>query len=200
MSDEESSFHVDCEYLDITEQSEIAPYTPRHTCLHLNIRSLSSNFDNLKVLMSELKDFNVKPDLVMLCETWLNANNCDLFNIPGYSLVEKHRKNGRGGGVCIFVKSGLRYKTREDISVFEEGTFESIFIELLDSKTVVGEVYRVPGTNLRLFMETYERVVKALANESQSVVIGTDQNIDLLRASDHSGTADFINMIFFLTD
>ncbi len=120
----------------------------------------------------------------------------DLFNIPGYSLVEKHRKNGRGGGVCIFVKSGLRYKTREDISVFEEGTFESIFIELLDSKTVAGEVYRVPGTNLRLFMETYERVVKALANELKSVVIGTDQNIDLLRAGDHSGTADFINMNF----
>ncbi len=39
-------------------------------------------------------------------------------------------------------------------------------------------------------MEEYERIVNTIANESKSVVIGKDQNIDFLRARDHVLPAD----------
>ena len=82
---------------------------------------------------------------------------------------------------------------REDLSLFQEGCFESIFIET-HSGALIGEVYRVPGTGTRSFLEKYENIIKTISNEHKSVVIGSDQNIDLLKARDHSDTSDFIDM------
>ncbi len=58
-------------------------------------------------------------------------------------------------------------------------------------KIVMGEVYQVPGSNIRTFMEEYGHIVNTISNESKSAVIG---NIDLLRARDHLPTADFVNL------
>ncbi len=40
----------------------------------------------------------------MLCETWLNDDNKDLYSLDGYSLVEKHRENAKGCGIALYVK------------------------------------------------------------------------------------------------
>ena len=35
------------------------------------------------------------------------------------------------GGVALLVKGGLTYKERPDLGVFEEGLFESVFVEIV---------------------------------------------------------------------
>ncbi len=99
-----------------------------------------------------MEDTGFKPDFVLLCETWLTDINCGLFKLNGYNLVEKHSVQSRGGGVCIYVRRGIRYSRREDLSLFQEGCFESIFIET-HSGALIGEVYRVPGTGTRPFLD-----------------------------------------------
>ena len=38
---------------------------------------------------------------------------------------------GQGRGrVALFIKEGLTYKTRPDLGIFEEGEFESVFVEI----------------------------------------------------------------------
>ena len=53
-----------------------------------------------------------------------------------------------GGGVGIFVKNDIVFKTLSQYSVFHERIFESLFIEVVNEnkqKVVIGSVYR-PGT------------------------------------------------------
>ncbi len=102
--------------------------------MDLNIRSLPAKFDILKVLLSELEGRFLKPEPLLVCETWLSDSNSNLFSIPGSKLIENPRSKGRGGGVCRYIRSGIRYSVREDLNVFSKGIFESIFIELEGQK------------------------------------------------------------------
>ncbi len=137
----------------------------------------------------------------MLCETWLSDVNKDLFILDGYSFVEKHRENAKGGGVAIYVKNNIQFKIRKDLSENKAGVFESIFIELLGghkskASTVLGEVYRPPASNPKHFCEIYEELLSKIANYRSNVIIGADQNLDLLRAKEHLDTSNFIDINF----
>lgn len=67
---------------------------------HLNIRSLSSNYDNFIHYLSQLKhDFLVTP----LSETWLTENSKETFKLPNYNSVHYVRLNRPGGGVSVFL-------------------------------------------------------------------------------------------------
>ena len=41
------------------------------------------------------------------------------------------RKERSGGGVVVLVREGLTYKERPDLEIFEEGLFESVFVEIV---------------------------------------------------------------------
>ena len=95
---------VECEYIDFGENCNYSETHSSLTLLHLNIRSLAAKLDRLKVLLAELDNIKAAPDIILLCETWIDNQNCDLYKLQGYLVCEKHRDCSRGGGVCIFVK------------------------------------------------------------------------------------------------
>ena len=67
--------------------------------LHLNARSLTTNFDGIKSLIS---DIEIPFTCIMVSETWLD----DFKLVPqldGYSFVGMNRPNKIGGGVGIYV-------------------------------------------------------------------------------------------------
>ena len=68
---------------------------------HLNIRSIRKNLDCFKRLMDDLQHEFSLPGVT---ETWLKDDDCALFDIEGYNMVEKHRQNQSGGGVAIYIK------------------------------------------------------------------------------------------------
>ena len=51
-----------------------------------------------------------------------------MFDIPNYVFVRKSRKSKRGGGVVIYIRNSNKFKDRTDLTIFEDGIFESIFI------------------------------------------------------------------------
>ena len=71
--------------------------------LNFNIRSISKNFDNF---ITFLNGFNVDFDILILTETWLNADNKDLSDISNYNSYYGIR-HGRGGSVSIFVINSI---------------------------------------------------------------------------------------------
>ncbi len=95
--------------------------------LHLNIRGLPSKFEELKSLICNLVESNIDLDFILLCETFLLEANAHLYKLPGFNLLYKCRNEMPRGGVAIYVKENLKYKLREDLSLFCEGEFESIF-------------------------------------------------------------------------
>lgn len=161
--------------------------------LHINIHSLPDKYDQLKSLLTGLKDVNIDVDFILLCETFLTDQNKDRFNLPGYTLFTKNRKQKTKGGVAVFVKSNHVTRERPDLGENCEGEFESLFVEVLgkakNQRFIVGEVYRVPNTSEKLSIQRYEKLLEQLkSSDYNGAIIGTDQNFDLLKLDSHSNT------------
>lgn len=86
------------------------------SCVDLNV------FDKLKLFISEYKS---KIDVIILCETWFNPNQCDLYKIDGYKGYHSCRVNRTGGGLSIYVLNKLNVRNVEvkndDVSFIKLG-------------------------------------------------------------------------------
>ena len=100
--------------------------------LHINIRSMSKNFEKLKSL---LLNMNFEFKIICLTETWCKSDddkNNSLFQIPNYSLIHQARQDEKkGGGVCIFIQKSLNYKLRNDLNVNTSDN-ESLAVEIIN--------------------------------------------------------------------
>ena len=103
-----------------------------------NIRGMCSKTDHLKHVIDN-NPCNRTPDLILLCETWLNKQTPSI-SVPGYNLIRKDQTKKVGGGVVILIKQGIKYKERRDLSDSTE--LECILIELENHKqrTIVGSL------------------------------------------------------------
>ncbi len=96
----------------------------QYKIMHFNIHGLSSTLGDLKAMIIALADRNVDLDFILLCETFLTNENADLFNIPGFGLLHKCRQGHEGAqrvGIAIYAKGSLKYKVKDDLSLFYEG-------------------------------------------------------------------------------
>ena len=76
----------------------------------LNIVSLPKHVDELRV-----SNLFMYFDLFALNETRPDSSISDgLVNISGYDIIRKDRSR-RGGGVCVYLRSSINYKTRNDL-------------------------------------------------------------------------------------
>ena len=187
----------DCSYLSIDGDNVIQRNMNNSLVIaHLNIHSLPNKYHDLQELLNCMKEKNILPDIVLLCETFLNDRNASRFTFENYTLVSCYRKLKKQGGVSVMVRSHIKFIERQDLNVFHEGRFESIFIEIprKGKNIIIGEVYRVPGTCEKAFIETYEGIVQKIRLEHKQIIIGTDQNLDYLKINSHRNTQQFFDL------
>ena len=91
---------------------------------HLNIQGLCSSFDELKRLLMKSDG---TPDVIGLCETFLDSKKDILLDIPGNRMERLNRKQMARGGLMLQIADCLAYNVRNDLSRNEEGIFESSF-------------------------------------------------------------------------
>ena len=166
-----------CKYIENTGQVR---KNSEFIVMHLNVRSLVRNYQELIDLIN-----NNKPDVLLLCETFLHLNNVNLCHIPGYNFTYKNRTTGKGGGIAIYSKDCYRIK-EYDMPCEKPNSVEQIFmkIEVMDKKLkglVVGELYRKPNTPENDFINYLNHCAKKLYDNTDCFVLATDQNIDLLK-------------------
>ena len=105
--------------------------------LHLNIRSMSKNFESFREF---LDSFCFSFSAICLSETWCQPHETSNSNlqIPGYVSLHQTRKNRRRGGLCIFLLESLSYKVRDDLAV-NSSAIECLYVELFNknSKNIV---------------------------------------------------------------
>ena len=70
-----------------------------------------------------------------------------------------------------------------------------VFVEIntRSHKVIVGEVYRVPNTSEKESVSRYNTLIDGLNKENCEVIIGTDQNFNLLHADSHNHTNNLLN-------
>nr|CAH7731414.1 unnamed protein product [Callosobruchus chinensis] len=103
----------------------------------LNVRSLVPHFANFKTFL-ENQDF----DIVGVSETWLSANvPSDLISIDNYTFIRRDR-NGRGGGVGMYVRNTLNFSL-----ILSESNFllEELWVEVkFNNLTYIIVLYTTP--------------------------------------------------------
>ena len=111
----------------------------------------------------------------------------------------KHRD--RTGGVALLVKKPLEYCIREDTS-FSNEFIESLFIEVLvqndlnNKNTIIGVLYRPPDTDINLFVALITDMLAVIKTERKTCYIMGDFNINLINASNHIPTSEFLEVMY----
>lgn len=129
---------------------------------------------------------NLDFSVIGISETWLNDknSNTDYINIEGYNFIHKSRDNKSGGGVGLFIRNDTNYKLRNDLSIRDSQTIESIFIEIIrpnKKNAIIGVLYRPPSSNFQVFMNEVNELMAKFTRERKDCYLMGDFNIDLLK-------------------
>ena len=119
-----------------------------------------------------------KVEYLMINESKLDSavHNNEVY-LSGFELVRRGCKiNGRnGGGVCIYLRTNLNYRIRDDLSNDE---LECLFVEMRKPRStslLVGTWYRPPSSPSDLFGE-FEKIIAKIDAENKELYIFGDVN------------------------
>ena len=187
-------------YLESTFNNDMETYPCANGVLSMccfNIRSIKRNLTSFE---SYLDLLNHQFTLIGITETWLRDDDCDLYNISNYIIVENLRQDRSGGGVALFVQNNVKYSVRHDLETFDH-EFESLFIEIdkgqlnSDKTVIVGVVYRPPNTSIDSFNMKISGIMDILKKETIYCYLTGDFNINILNSDNHDLTAQFVDIM-----
>ena len=107
-SNSRSNFYSSQEFNNLVQARY---FNDKLSFLHLNI-SIRNKFD---ALISYLNSLDHKFSIIALTETWINNNDGNNFEIPGYNSTKLVTQNRIGGGISIFTRDDLNVKLRNDL-------------------------------------------------------------------------------------
>ena len=91
--------------------------------LHINICSLSKNFEDLEEIISQL---DKSPEIIALSETRLKTDNT--HHIKGYTFIQTNSTTN-AGGVGAYIKENINFSIKHDLKLNASHT-EDIWIEV----------------------------------------------------------------------
>ena len=161
--------------------------------IHVNIRSILPKFDDY---IGDIRDAELKFDVLCFTETWLHDNLSDLLELDGYSSHHCTR-DGRGGGVSAFVSKGY------DCVVLNEFTLMRNYIDTLCLKIewsnkliMLLVVYRPPNGNSDLFFDCISSILDGLGTRANSEIFVTgDFNFDTARIDISEESRHFVDLM-----
>lgn len=142
--------------------------------VHVNIRSVKKNFDNLLVFLQTFELYYC--DVIVLSESFQISH--DHFNIPGYNFHYNNADSNRNDGVIIYTKENL------NIHVFNHKLLRSSVtlskITFLTQNVTFGVtcLYRPPSTGEGPFIEEIENYFVNNLREQVEIFVG-DINLDI---------------------
>lgn len=147
---------------------------------HLNVRSLTSHFDDLQ----EFFETNIY-DLIAISETWLTTHiETNRINLHGFNFVRRDRRGGgRGGGVGIYISNRIKYNILP-YSLDLEDVWVSFKVD--NVSVVFGCVYKAPSINNSFFLNELENSLFNLCANYDEIICVGDFNIDFLNVNNLS--------------
>ena len=148
--------------------------------MHVNIRSLNKNFEELKLLLLKV---NFQFKIICVTETWCHSEDINNFQIPNYIVIHQVRKNKNvGGGVCIYIHKSLRFKQLEKLNV-NTSDVESITIEILSNygkNVLVNTCYRPPSGDVNVFKKHIKSLLHNNYTKNKIIYTVGDFNVNIL--------------------
>ena len=104
--------------------------------LHVNIRSVQKNFENLKFLLSQL---NYTFKVVCLSETWCKEGK-SIPQLENFNLVFQNRQTTKkGGGFLIFIHNSLNF-TKTSATAIDHIITNSIFLSSITTGIIKTDI------------------------------------------------------------
>ena len=130
-----------------------------------------------------------KTHIFFLSETNIdNSTATQLFEIPGYTFINKNIDVGNHGGVAIYKKDGIPFIRRTDLEVNE---LECIWLEINFPNTkvfLISVLYRPPSTSKYLptnFNELLRNSLIKVSSENKETILTGDFNINYQKVDDN---------------
>ena len=183
-----------CKYTDIcdgTLQSIklLGPVT--FNVLHLNIRSLHKNCDQLVMLLKDLQERGIIVHAIGLAETFLTETSKNFVSVENYQILHRCRTSRCGGGTSLLIHDSVKLQSIVD-TPFNE-FFESIAatVTYRGHSIFVAEFYRPPNnSNDRAVKDCLSELLMKSKNFDLCFLC-TDQNYDLIKTDSHKQTREF---------
>lgn len=141
--------------------------------LQWNVRGINDlcKFDSILLSIDHLV---VPVDVIILGETWINADNIALYKIKGYNSIFSCR-DVSSGGLIMYIKDAIKFKILENVS---NNGFHHISVELLLSggKYEIHGVYRPPSFDFNVFYDLVECWLSSSSSNSPCLIFG-DVNV-----------------------
>ncbi|XP_028407966.1 uncharacterized protein LOC114530582 [Dendronephthya gigantea] len=171
---------------------------PNNNCfsiLHLNIRSLPRNLENLSNSLAIIKhNFSI----IGISETWLRHDD-HFVSVDGFNFVHNYRPNKIGGGVGLYLANEFEFKLRSDLVFANTACAESLFLEIPNPKgknIIVGVIYRPPNENVDEFINNTDKLISSISKENKVCYIMGDFNLNLLNYHSHQRTGEFLDIMY----
>ena len=133
----------------------------------LNINSISSKFDDLKVLISGVFD------ILIITETKLDETYpISQFHINGYSTPYRLDRNRNGGGVIIYVREDIPSKILR--KHFFPNDIEGIFAEInfRKSKWLLCGTYHPPSQSDQYYFDNIDKALDVYCQYEKIMLVG----------------------------
>ena len=159
---------------------------------------MGSNHDNLINLLASIK--------TKFTETWKNnVNNAEFLpdSIEGYNDYLGIPGTTKNSGCGFYIREGINYTRRQKLDYHyhdHENEFEATWIEIINDKCknyVVASVYRHHSKDDTPFIEYLNDTFNKINNESKSVIITGDFNINLLNHTHDTNVINLLETMYF---
>ena len=171
-----------------------------------NVRSLGNKIDDLQLYLNRASNFDFS--VVALQEIWSINREYELHGYQPLEFVTRDmnqiiKKPNCGGGVGMFVRSGLSYEVLELTNSFVEGVYESIWTLLTlpdKSKRIVGNIYRpntAPRGDLVKAIDIHISILDQIKHDKRlrkyKLVLVSDFNVNILNFNKHEDTSMYVD-------
>lgn len=142
--------------------------------IHMNIRSIKKNFDEFIYYLNNCK---TKFEIIILSETWISEDSEFVFNIEGYSVVNRNNRFTRSDGLCVFVRKDIDFqnidvKLDNVNSIIIKFNFNNSFYQLM-------ALYRSPSLEINAFLLSLDSYLQNISKDLSVIVMG-DININIM--------------------
>ena len=154
------------------------------TIASLNVNGIRSHLDEIQMTVE-----NKGIHIFAMSETKLSADYpSELTDVPGFQQVRLDR-SCYGGGVIIYIRNPIVYKTCSDIPTDD---LELLCVEIIPPRSrpfLILSWYRPPGSQVECFQKL-QKILSYLDNENKEIILLGDNNCDITVRTPNSTTSN----------
>ena len=165
-------------------------FEDKFSIVHYNVQRLANKID---LIESELRNF----DVICISETWLDdQTSAEDIRIDNCKLFRRDRPGDHYGGICIYIRSNLFSKRRDDL---ELPNVECIWVEISirNKKELIRTFYRPPYSANAVFSSTEDSIGLAFDTNIENILLTGAFNFDTLKQNSYRKIYDLCQQ--FLT-